>query len=152
MVNRPTVGEHTLNLLFIIDFLKFNGCIPQVTDEEYLRIKGWLQYHDVEETVVGDIPYHFAKFVDEESEAVRQTIASRFIESYTLTPKEYTVAKIVDITDFILTMKDEPTRTQDTYSNTRVQKVLKNGYDVLHSLIHKAVTSYECPVNLDGIV
>lgn len=122
IVGEYSVGNHVLNCLFLVDFLANNsyivprdGSVPCLSEKDVGRVKLYLQYHDVEEALVGDIPYHAALELPQEfRKNVRSEMAwygfkmamdfdGRFNDMHK------SVADVIDVLEFVLFMSNQPT-------------------------------------------
>lgn len=136
--NRDSVAEHIVNTLFLADFCHSMGRIsPAINIAELIQLKTYLQFHDVEETVMGDIPYHTAKRIESLHEETRELISERFGVQLSLYRKDIKdLAAQFDMLDFILSMI--PEEGFNSFDNKRLVNIHAAAIDVMEKLVSKS--------------
>lgn len=129
-----SVAVHTLNCLFLVDFLNAKGHImPKLSKAELFRIKEWLQYHDIQESLVGDIPYHIARIpgVPEIEKEINLAIKNEFESYFLLSDDLLNLAKIIDALEFYISILGVRCRT--TPEQKRIDQAKKNVLAILNN-------------------
>lgn len=145
MYRRPTLAEHMLNCCYLLDYSYSNGLIyPVLTFDEYRMVRDYLLYHDVEETLIGDTPYTYPIAGDFDN-VVRGEVVKHFGINVVLSPELHSLAKQIDMVDFLLTMLDDMDGNgqASTYKSRRKKKCIANAVDALLDLQSKATYKLE---------
>lgn len=130
--NRDSVAEHVTNTLFLADFLNHNGFInPKLTKEQLYELKEILQYHDLGESIVGDIPYHTAKLIKDFEETAKRSIANQFGIEDKYSPMILELSSQIDTLDFVLSMNNACLKASNSFDKRRLEQVYQNGLDIL---------------------
>lgn len=136
--NKISVAEHILNSLFLYDFLRNNSYITPYPEKDLsIKIKEYLQYHDIEETIVGDIPYFTAKLVKTHSEEVRNTIAMRFgVDTSLIDSDMGSLVSQIDMLEFYLSVVQEDGFCD--FDKERMAQVRFNAVEVMEHLYNNS--------------
>lgn len=135
---RHSLSEHTLNCLFLVDYIIHNklyrlkSTTLWVMEDVRLQAKDWLLYHDLEETVIGDIPFYVARIpeIKEMADKIKSRLCRSFGHENTVHPLSLEIAKMVDMIDFMLNMKSEI----KAHPTDRLNACYQNSLEVLESL------------------
>lgn len=134
-----TVAEHSFNCMLLADYLHFNGLInPSINSGQLQALKDTLMYHDIEESLMGDIPAFVAEEVTKYSNTARAFMSGHFIKNSMPLDEIYKLSKQIDMLDFLLNMLDEPTSPYNTYNNARINKAIDNATESLTERVSKS--------------
>jgi 5'-deoxynucleotidase YfbR-like HD superfamily hydrolase len=152
VTNKGTLAGHILTSVYLFDFLNHNMYIdPFVSHDKREELITYILYHDIEEILLGDIPFHVNKLIGEFPNKVRDEISKNFHSFQNpLTSDLHNVAKQIDIMDLMLTIRMDPKFNGVTFESYRLKTVYHNCLDVMISLQKNALhkIDYEKVVSL----
>lgn len=142
---RPTVAEHTLNCLFLLDYAHNNGCIePSLSQDQYQQLKNYLQYHDLQEAIAGDVPYPVSRYTAEFEAQVHTELMKTFKVSVELTPELMNLARQFDMIEFLYSTLEDLDGMEvnlASFAKQRVQRAAVNAEEAYHKLLETATYS-----------
>ena len=110
--SKISVSEHTLNCMFMFDWLYHNNLIsPEIPGDHRNTIKLQLQYHDLPEILMGDIPYYSK---NDDNRKLEKEISKDILSNFGVDERsdffnqEYgDLISIIDMLEFYKTIQEE---------------------------------------------
>lgn len=141
MARRESILEHCIRCTHLADWMNEQGCIqPKLNPEELIGLKNYLLYHDVQEVVIGDIPYYIEKYLGSEPSKVREVITKIFGVDTQLSPEVFAIAKVVDALDFLIGLQEDLELQSNSFIGNRLRKIEQNAKDILSQMSAKLIT------------
>lgn len=139
VTRKGSVAEHILNSLFLADYCFNHQLIfPPISVYQLGMLKIGLMYHDVEETIMGDIPFYVAKKLDDVSRSVRARICDEFgINLDSLVAFEELMSQF-DMLDFLITILGDPKLGLNNNEGVRLRQCRDNAIQALEERIERS--------------
>lgn len=128
IMKSKSVAEHTIGCIHLLYYLNIGRITPPLSSDDLKNCAEYLMYHDLNELLVGDIPYYVAKFIDESE--ITSYFKDMLAPDHELSHKLYKVCKFVDMLEFYLHILEQPNLTYEP----RLEKVLNNAVNELNSM------------------
>jgi 5'-deoxynucleotidase YfbR-like HD superfamily hydrolase len=140
MARRESILEHCIRCTHLADWMNEQGCItPKLNPADLTGLKNYLLYHDVQEAVIGDIPYYIEKYLGSEPSKVRDRITTVFGINTQLDPEVFAIAKVVDALDFLIGLQEDPELQSKFFNGNRLRKIERNAKDILTQMSAKLI-------------
>jgi hypothetical protein len=118
--------------MFMVDYFYHHELINPKPHKEFIQeVKDYLQYHDIEETLVGDIPFYVSREIGTFPEDVRDNLAKEFGKTGNVLSIVKSLALQFDMLDFYLSVKYDRQTNELSYDGERLMICLGNARDML---------------------
>lgn len=145
VTNKNTLAGHLFNVVILFEFLLahrdyWSEFPRELTQEEVWEIKDYLLHHDLEEALIGDIPYHVNKLIGTLPNEVREYMEIQLkAKPSQIRPELHNIAKQIDMLDFMIAMQSDMKFNLDNFDGRYLRTCFENGEEAIQFLLEKSI-------------